>query len=269
MSVSPTPPTLMVIHAHPDDEASQTGGTLARFSSTMRTVLVTCTDGRQGDWPESGPHDRDRLSALRSAELAQSAAALGIDVLVELGYHDSGATAVTTGGVSGRFIDHPIDDIADRLLAVMTRYRPQVVITYPDHGLSRHPDHIHTHYAATAAFARYQRVTTTRAKPALFYLAMTRTQHTALATRLSGFAELADIAVDDRDITVRIDIRAHRAQKRAALASYASQRDARILLSVFDVPGLNDAEHYQSANIDISDMPISSTVTDTFPSLHS
>ena len=42
-------PVLMVVHAHPDDESSQTGGTLARYAAAgCRTVLVTCTDGAPG-----------------------------------------------------------------------------------------------------------------------------------------------------------------------------------------------------------------------------
>ncbi|WP_243715815.1 PIG-L deacetylase family protein, partial [Micromonospora sp. KC207] len=38
--------TLMVVHAHPDDEAISTGGILARYAAEgITTVLVTCTDG--------------------------------------------------------------------------------------------------------------------------------------------------------------------------------------------------------------------------------
>lgn len=46
------PLTLMAVHAHPDDEATGTGGVLARYAAEgIRTVLVTCTDGRCGDGP--------------------------------------------------------------------------------------------------------------------------------------------------------------------------------------------------------------------------
>ena len=38
--------TLMVVHAHPDDEASSTGG-LLRFAAEQghTTIVVTCTQG--------------------------------------------------------------------------------------------------------------------------------------------------------------------------------------------------------------------------------
>ena len=60
--MSEMPLTLMAVHAHPDDEASSTGGILARYSDEgIRTVLVTCTNGQLGDGPEaSKPGDEHR-----------------------------------------------------------------------------------------------------------------------------------------------------------------------------------------------------------------
>lgn len=47
-----SPLTLMAIHAHPDDESTSTGGILAHYAQEgVRTVVVTCTDGRLGDGP--------------------------------------------------------------------------------------------------------------------------------------------------------------------------------------------------------------------------
>ena len=44
--------TMMAVHAHPDDEASSTGGVLAAYSAQgIRTVVVTCTNGEFGDAP--------------------------------------------------------------------------------------------------------------------------------------------------------------------------------------------------------------------------
>ena len=42
--------TMMAVHAHPDDEASSTGGVLAAYSAQgIRTVVVTCTLGNLGE----------------------------------------------------------------------------------------------------------------------------------------------------------------------------------------------------------------------------
>ncbi len=67
--------TLMTVHAHPDDEASSTGGVLAAYSGQgVRTVVVTCTNGESGDAPGGvkrghDAHDEQEVARLRLAEL--------------------------------------------------------------------------------------------------------------------------------------------------------------------------------------------------------
>jgi LmbE family N-acetylglucosaminyl deacetylase len=88
--------TLMAVHAHPDDEAIGTGGVLARYSAEgARTVLVTCTNGEQGDdvggrKPGEPGHRPDEVAAVRRAELGRAVGILGISDLEFLGYRDSG-----------------------------------------------------------------------------------------------------------------------------------------------------------------------------------
>jgi LmbE family N-acetylglucosaminyl deacetylase len=91
--------TLMVVHAHPDDEASSTGG-LLRFAAEQghTTIVVTCTQGDLGEvkmpgvrlYPRQDSADRQRLALIRQEELAQAAAILGVTYVYQLGYHDSG-----------------------------------------------------------------------------------------------------------------------------------------------------------------------------------
>ena len=51
--------TLMAVHAHPDDEASSTGGVLAKYADEgVRTILITCTNGEFGDGPAASNRDR-------------------------------------------------------------------------------------------------------------------------------------------------------------------------------------------------------------------
>src|SRR5258707_14528515 len=87
--------TLMAVHAHPDDESSSTGGTLARYASEgIRTVVVTCTNGELGDAPggikpgDDG-HDETTVARIRLGELDAACVALGVSHLETLGYRDS------------------------------------------------------------------------------------------------------------------------------------------------------------------------------------
>jgi LmbE family N-acetylglucosaminyl deacetylase len=115
----------MVVHAHPDDEASQTGGTLARYAAAgFRTVLITCTDGGQGDGaggakPGHHRHDPEQVAARRSKELALSAVALGITDLIQLEYPDSGMAESVDETAFSKLDGEPI---VQRLEALMHEY---------------------------------------------------------------------------------------------------------------------------------------------------
>src|SRR3954466_12375082 len=112
------PLTLMAVHAHPDDEATGTGGVLARYAAEgLTTVLVTCTDGRCGDGPggvkpgEAG-HDPDAVVAMRQAELEASCAALKVTHLELLGYGDSGMVGWAANDAPGAFWGTPVSEAA-------------------------------------------------------------------------------------------------------------------------------------------------------------
>ena len=147
----------MAVHAHPDDEATGTGGVLARYAAEgVRTVLVTCTDGSCGDGPggvkpgEEG-HDPDEVAALRTVELRKACEALGVGVLEQLGYRDSGMMGWATNDAPGAFWGMDVLQAAQPLIELMRRYRPQVVVTYDANGFYGHPDHIMAHRIAVVA----------------------------------------------------------------------------------------------------------------------
>src|SRR5690606_39223430 len=152
--------TLMAVHAHPDDEVMGTGGLLARCAAEgIRTVLVTCTNGEQGDGPggvkpgEPG-HDAAEVAGRRLAELRESAELLDVAHLELLGYRDSGMDGWSANDHPEAFANIPLDESAGRLTALMERYRPQVVVTYDENGGYGHPDHIQAHRIAMAAAER-------------------------------------------------------------------------------------------------------------------
>jgi len=144
------PLCLLSVHAHPDDESSKGAGTVARYHAEgVRTVLVCCTGGEEGDILNPAM-ERDEiradLPAVRRAELDRAAAIIGYDEVVMLGYRDSGMPDTEANARPDAFANADEDDAVGRLVEVIRRERPQVVVTYGDEqGGYPHPDHLRVH----------------------------------------------------------------------------------------------------------------------------
>ena len=127
------PFVLGTILAHPDDETFGVGGTLIKYADEGVRVHSLClTQGDQG-WmgdPERPIVTRERLGAMRAAELAESGRRMGLASTTCLTYPD-GALA----GVSG-------DEVVRDIVRWLRRLRPDVVITWGPDGGYGHPDHI-------------------------------------------------------------------------------------------------------------------------------
>jgi LmbE family N-acetylglucosaminyl deacetylase len=226
-----TPLTLMAVHAHPDDEATSTGGILAKYSAEgVRTVLVTCTNGELGDGPggvkpEDDAHDEDKVVELRLRELEESRRVLGVTDLELLGYHDSGMEGWATNSAPEAFSQLAVDVAAKPLVELIQRYQPQVVVTYDDFGFYGHPDHIQAHRITIAALdaagssARLYFPTVRRSVLPAFRESMLQ-----MGMEPPDFDE-EHFGSPDEMIAASIDCRAYTQQKRAALTAHASQSD--------------------------------------------
>ncbi len=149
--------TFLAVHAHPDDEATSTGGVYRLLADQgVRTVLVTCTNGECGDDPDGAKpdadhHDGDLVAAVRAKELDRAVEVLGIDRLVRLGYRDSGMMGWPQNDDPECFWATSVDEAASRLAGVLLQERPQVVMTYNEFGFYGHPDHIQANRVTRAA----------------------------------------------------------------------------------------------------------------------
>jgi LmbE family N-acetylglucosaminyl deacetylase len=147
----------LAVHAHPDDEASSSGGLYRLLADQgVRTVLVTCTNGENGDAldgakPSADHHDGDEVAAIRAVELENAVKILGISRLVRLGYRDSGMKGWPQNDDPDSFWATPVEVAAAKLAEVMMEERPQVIMTYNEHGFYGHPDHIQAHRITLAA----------------------------------------------------------------------------------------------------------------------
>src|SRR5881392_3163269 len=116
---------LLTVHAHPDDESSKGAGTVHKYHHEgVHTVLVCATGGEAGDILNPAmdrPEVRERLAEVRREELARSAAIIGYDEVVPLGYKDSGMPDTPENADPEAFANVPFEDTVGRLVAVIRR----------------------------------------------------------------------------------------------------------------------------------------------------
>jgi mycothiol S-conjugate amidase len=152
--VSPEPEPerlcLLTIHAHPDDESSKGAGSVARYAAEgVYTVLVCCTGGEEGEILNPAmdrPEVRADLPGVRARELARAAEIIGYHETVMLGYRDSGMPGSEANKDPRSFASADLDEAVGRLVAVIRRVRPQVIVTYGDDQQGYpHPDHLRVH----------------------------------------------------------------------------------------------------------------------------
>ncbi len=157
--------TLLAVHAHPDDEAVSTGGTLALYAQRgVRVILVTCTRGEEGeivdpelkariaDSAPSAEAAQEGLANQRDIELAQSVLELGVSQAYQLGYRDSGMDGTAANHHPRAFCNASIPDAVAKVAEIIRREKPQVMVTYNEVGGYGHPDHIMAHRIAVLAF---------------------------------------------------------------------------------------------------------------------
>ncbi|MBA3310136.1 MAG: PIG-L family deacetylase [Nocardioidaceae bacterium] len=249
----PEPLALLSVHAHPDDEASKGASTVAKYHAEgVRTVLVCCTGGEEGELQNPGlrregqpfhgltpDQERAKLAEVRPAELAASAAVIGYDEVVMLGYRDSGMAGEPTNEHPESFHQAELDDAVGRLVAVIRRTRPQVILTYGDDQSGYpHPDHLRVHDVSLPAFDRagdpdwYPEHGAPFQPSKMYYSTWSRARmiavHDALQ-RLRGSSPFDEKWFDRPDndhlITTKIDVRDSVGARSEALRAHATQVD--------------------------------------------
>ncbi|MEO5980833.1 MAG: PIG-L family deacetylase [Pedococcus sp.] len=223
--------TIVFLHAHPDDEASQTAGVMARASAEgHRVVTVFATGGEHGELPKAGLPDGETLTHWRQREAQASAAALGVARIDWLGYRDSGMTGWEQNTHDGAFHCADLDQAASRLAAILDEEDAHVLVGYDWHGGYGHPDHVRVHavvHRAAELAARRPRVlesTMNRDQVRSFY-------HAAVAAGQGDDGFDPDRPMDDGnplgtpedEIHWRVDVTGFVAERRAALEAHGSQ----------------------------------------------
>jgi len=236
------PSGLLAIFAHPDDESYGAGGVMALAAAAGNKVWVLCaTNGDQGGRPGEVDVDHSLDPEIRRAELACACSELGIAEPIFLGYRDSGMEG--WGAPEGSLSRAPQDEVVERILAVIRRLRPAVIVTFDPGGVYGHPDHTACSATATAA---YRRAAAEPGGPiALYHQALPRSAIAAMRVaqeeerRRSGDSTppteddlkqgeaFEKLARPDEEITTVIPIASVLERKVAALACHDSQMRGR------------------------------------------
>lgn len=229
--------TVAFVHAHPDDEAIFSGGTIAALvDAGHRVVLVVATGGELGVADlagEPGPGDHasgsGHLGAHRRAEADAAAGLLGVDALYFLDHHDSGMAGDPANHAPGAFWSADAHEAALELAEVLGSERVDTLAVYDSIGIYGHPDHVQGHRVGLAAAdlvgieCRYE-MTVDRE-----YLHFVET-HLVEEAALTGAARTGDLGLARSrigsasvEIDLTLDVRRWLPSKRAAMAAHASQ----------------------------------------------
>ena len=154
--------SLLLVHAHPDDETINNGATMAKYAAEgVKVTLVTCTRGEEGEVLVSelahlASTQNDLLGEHREKELELAMKELGVTDFRFLGYpekkwRDSGMMGTPPNERPDVFWQADLTEAALELVKVIREVKPQVLVTYDEFGGYGHPDHIQAHRVAMKA----------------------------------------------------------------------------------------------------------------------
>jgi len=231
-------PVLLCVHPHPDDESIACGGVLARAAAEgVRTVVVTCTDGEEGENLAGIDLGGVPLVEHRRRELDAAIEILGVTTHHRLGYRDSGMVGTAANEHPDCFHRADLEEAARRLAAIVRTERPDAVVSDDVNGSYGHPDHIKAHHVTVRAVALA--ADPDADVPGAPHVVPRRYVHTFSRSRLeaahaallaaglpSPFGEddePAPFGTEDALVTTRVDVIGQVATKIAAMRAHASQ----------------------------------------------
>ena len=225
-------PVLVTLHAHPDDEAIFTGGTIvSAVEAGWRVVLIVATEGDLGVHPLSAGTD---LGAHRREETLTAASVLGIERVEFLGYRDSGYSALADdedvsvaqarGLQAGTLAAAFVDGAARAVRRILLEERAVALTSYDSNGIYGHIDHVQVHEIARQSVAGtdcelYEATISRAVLRRLRNVLMER----GLIQELWPVALAEHLGVEDGADLVAVDVFRHLGTKLAAVAAPSSQ----------------------------------------------
>jgi len=210
---------VVFLHAHPDDEAIFTGGTIVRLAAAgSRVVVVFATNGDH--------HPDSPLAARRVQEARAACSLLGVARVEFLGYGDSGLRHDTA--LAHALCRAPHAEVALRVAEVLMGEQAAALVTYDETGIYGHPDHLAVHHCGAAAAESAGLATVYECTVDREYLHFVETHLVGHAVQsLLGIevtaTNVAPLGVPTVMVSTTVDVRSVSARKRAAMAAHPSQ----------------------------------------------
>lgn len=214
--------TAVFFHAHPDDEAIATGGTMAALADAgHRVVLVLATRGELGEVAEGFLPEGETLTERRVREVEAAASILGVHRVAYLGYRDSGMAGEASNEDPEAFWQADVKEAADRLAELLRDESAELLVAYDERGGYGHPDHLQVHRVGAEIAGR-------AGGPRVLESTMDRDHLMAglAAAAVDGADDLPDvedIGMPAERIHIAVDVTPWLARKRAAMQAHASQ----------------------------------------------
>ena len=241
---------LLGAYAHPDDEQGVSGLMHKYAKQGVDVTLVCATRGEAGEIAPGVNATPENLGQVREEELRCAAEKIGVNNVYLLDYRDSGMMDTKENVDPRCFWQANLMEVTEKLVAIVRRHKPQVILTFDPNGGYGHPDHIKIHQATLMAYfisgdARVfpDQIEKQGLQPwtisKLYWGAFPR-------SRFAGYAEMAkkaglDIGVPmqeflkraqpDEVITTRIDVAPFVDLKLNALYCHASQMNPNSIFS--------------------------------------
>ena len=219
---------------------------MAKYAAEgVRVVLVCCTGGEAGDILNprmDKPGIKERMSELRRAELETACAILGVEEIYWLGYRDSGMPGTDFNKDPKAFCNAPPEEAIEKLVRIIRKERPQVVLGYDESKGYEHPDHVKVYEWGTQAFHdagdpdKYPDAGEPWAPSKLYYFATFTRQrmqklHDAataegIESPFAGWLESwDDIGFEEPPIDSQVDVAEYIELRSKALLAHATQID--------------------------------------------
>lgn len=202
------PKKIVCIFAHPDDEAMGPGGSIIHFlKEGCKVYLICVTSGNAyGD---------TNLGEIRKKELEKSAQILGIkskDIHM-LGFDD------------GSLSNNNYHLVVDKMEKILTKIKPDTLLTYNQNGVSGHLDHIAVSMESSYLFEKLRFV-----RQILYFT------HTNIVKKLMGrkYFIYFPNGLSKREMDLKVDVGNYLNTKIKAIKAHVSQtKDEKLMILFF------------------------------------